>query len=200
MTPATWWLGRFNIILIGLSMGVLAAALFGSRLAPGQIALRAYVSGLEKKLRFIRWRTRGAHVFLGQSAAFLVCIASAFVLGKWLALLFLPVVALGPKLAIEQQATKRVTRVEEQIEPWLNNVANALKASPSLGEAIASTVSLVQSPMSEEIDVLVKEYELGTPLDRALDSLAEHRCTNPFRYRAGAEGGAKKRWQPPRDA
>jgi tight adherence protein B len=51
-------------------------------------------------------------------------------------------------------------------------VANALMASPSLGEAIASTTTLVPSPISEEVDVLVKEYELGTPLDRALDNLA----------------------------
>ena len=29
----------------------------------------------------------------------------------------------------------------------------------------------MQAPMSEEIDLLVKEYELGTPLDRALDNL-----------------------------
>lgn len=173
MSPTTWWLGRFTVALIGLSMAMLAAALFGSRSAPGQIALRAYTAGLEKKARFIRWRGRGLHVLVAQAGGGLLCVIAALAFGKWLALVFLPVIVLGPKLAIEQQAAKRVTRVEEQIEPWLNGVANALKASPSLGEAIASTVSLVQSPMSEEIDVLVKEYELGTPLDRALDNLAE---------------------------
>ncbi|HVW25514.1 MAG TPA: type II secretion system F family protein [Polyangiaceae bacterium] len=173
MSPATWWLGRFTVALIGVSMAGLAAALFGGRSAPGQVALRAYTSGLEKKARFIRWKARGLHVLVTQGAGGLLCVIAALVFGKWLALLLLPAIVLGPKLVIEQQAAKRITRVEEQIEPWLNGVANALKASPSLGEAIASTVSLVQSPMSEEIDVLVKECELGTPLDRALDNLAE---------------------------
>ena len=45
-------------------------------------------------------------------------------------------------------------------------------ARQELGEAIASSISLVPAPMSQEIDVLVKEYELGTPLDLALDNLA----------------------------
>jgi tight adherence protein B len=173
VTATTWWLGRFTVVLIGLSIGVLSAAFFGNRLAPGQVALRSYASGLEKKLRFIRSRVRALHIVFGQAAACLVCSTAAFAFGKWLALLLLPAAVLGPKFVIEQQAAKRVTRVEEQIEPWLTGLANALKASPSLGEAIASTVSLVQSPMNDEIDVLVKEYELGTPLDRALDNLAE---------------------------
>jgi tight adherence protein B len=63
--------------------------------------------------------------------------------------------------------------VEAQVEPWVNAVANALKASPSLGEAIGSTTTLVPSPMSQELEVLVKEYELGTPLDQALENLSQ---------------------------
>lgn len=181
MTQTTWWLGRLTIAVIGLSIGLVVTALLGNRLAPGQVAVRTYVSGLDRRLRFVRSGTRGVHILVAQTAACLACIVPAFAAGKWLSLVFGPAVAFGPKLLIEQHAAKRVTRVEEQIEPWLNGIANALKASPSLSEAIASTVSLVQSPMSDEIDVLVKEYELGTPLDRALDNLAERIDTPTLR-------------------
>jgi tight adherence protein B len=51
-------------------------------------------------------------------------------------------------------------------------LANALKATSSVGEAIGSTVALVPRPFSEEIDLLVKELRLGVPLDRALRGMA----------------------------
>ncbi len=70
------------------------------------------------------------------------------------------------------KVAKRAARFEEQIENWLGAISNALKASPSLGEAIASTISLVPAPMSEEVDILVKENELGTALDVALENFA----------------------------
>jgi tight adherence protein B len=73
---------------------------------------------------------------------------------------------------LERLAAKRVTDVETQIEPWLVAVANGLKASPSLGESIAASVSLLSAPMSEEIALMIKEYELGTALDRALEQFA----------------------------
>ena len=58
------------------------------------------------------------------------------------------------------------------MDSWLLMLANALKATPSVGDAIASTVSLVPKPFNEELDLLVKEIQLGAPLDRALDALA----------------------------
>ncbi len=54
----------------------------------------------------------------------------------------------------------------------LDQMANALKATSSVGEAIASTAALVPKPFSEEIDIFVKEIHLGTPLDRAIHALS----------------------------
>jgi tight adherence protein B len=51
-------------------------------------------------------------------------------------------------------------------------LANALKSTPSLGEAIASTALLVPRPFSEEVDLLVKELHLGISLNRALGAMA----------------------------
>jgi tight adherence protein B len=80
---------------------------------------------------------------------------------------------MAPKVQLERLVARRVTAIEVQIEPWLNAVANALKASSSLGEAIAASVSLLPAPMSEEIDLLTKEYELGSSIDKALEQMAE---------------------------
>ncbi|MDH5491707.1 MAG: type II secretion system F family protein, partial [Myxococcales bacterium] len=47
------------------------------------------------------------------------------------------------------------------------------KASPSIGESIRSTTNLVQAPFSEELDLLVKENKLGTPIDQAILNTSE---------------------------
>ena len=50
-----------------------------------------------------------------------------------------PPIALAPYYILQQRCTERVQRIEEQLDSWLLLCANALKASPSRGEAIASS-------------------------------------------------------------
>ncbi|MGB0680287.1 MAG: type II secretion system F family protein [Polyangiales bacterium] len=52
-------------------------------------------------------------------------------------------------------------------------LANALRASPSLGEALASSVELVSAPLSQELDLTVKAMHLGTPLQAALRQMVQ---------------------------
>jgi tight adherence protein B len=120
----------------------------------------------------------GRQVLWGQGFGVAAAVVAALAFAKWPALLFAPAIALGPRLLIERQVARRVAQIEEQIEPWLVAIANALKASPSLGEAIASTVTLMQPPMSQEVDVVSKETDLGTPLDRALQNFASRVDSN----------------------
>jgi len=171
MTSATWWLGRIASMLFIAALALVANVLFGTTEAPGQRAGRHYVNTLEQELRFVRANIRGVHVFLGQVALVVATLIVVVSMREWLWLLPLPALLVGPRVILARESARRVARVEEQIEPWINAVANALKASPSLGEALCSTTTLVPSPMSQELDVLIKEYELGTPLDDALDNL-----------------------------
>ncbi len=173
MTALTWWLGRATAV--GITGALLTGlwTLFGDANGLGRQQLRAYSAWLDGKLRFLRWTTSARAVLGTQLALGAAAVGAAAGLHQWPCLCLVPLIALSPRVLLERQVARRVARVEEQIEPWINAVANALKASPSLGEAIASTTTLVPAPMSEEIDVVMKEYELGTPLDRALDTLAE---------------------------
>jgi tight adherence protein B len=77
-----------------------------------------------------------------------------------------------PPFALWKWHEARVAQLERQLDTWLLMLANALKATSSVGEAIASTVALVPEPFSEEVDLLVKEIRLGAPLDRAVGALA----------------------------
>jgi tight adherence protein B len=132
-----------------------------------------YRSDLERKLRFLRLRQPGSRIVTIQVTACCLTLALALLTKSLLLLTLVPLFLFGPKIQFDRMVARRITMIEELIEPWLNAVANALKASPSLGEAIASSSSLVASPMSEEIDLMVKEYELGTSLDQALEQFAQ---------------------------
>jgi tight adherence protein B len=111
----------------------------------------------------------------GQAVMVAVMMVIGLLLRRWepmaLALVVLPL----PWLVLEQKVNRRVTAIEAQTDVWLGALANALRASPSLGEALSSTVSVTEAPLSEELETLMKDYELGTPLDEALTNLGQ-RC------------------------
>lgn len=172
MSAGTFWLGRACALFITLTLVAVALEWFGSPDSTGRVALRAHLARMNAKLRLLRSGIRAEHVIAGQALGFVGTLGFVLLQSQWLALTLLLPIAFGPRVVLEQRVARRVSLLDEQVESWLNAIANALKASPSLGEAIASSVSLVSSPMSQEVDVLVKEYELGTPLDLALDNLA----------------------------
>jgi len=173
MTPATIWLGRIAGLLVVFALVSTLALLFGDQRSPGQRVVRAYLGELDKSLRFLHSPIKGAHILMGQAALGLGLFTCTLWHRDVLWLLPLLAIVLAPKVFLNKATSRRVCMVEAQIEPWVNAVANALKASPSLGEAICSTTTLVPAPMSQELDVLVKEYVLGTPLDQALENLSQ---------------------------
>lgn len=173
MSSQTFWLGRGAAVLVLAALLGAAWLIAGTSESPLRLWLRGYERRLAAKLRFLRAKLTTRRVLLAQVAISIASLAGA---AWWREPTFLAVLIPAlfvPQLLIERDVARRAGRVEDQIEAWLNAVANALRASPSLGEAMASSIALVPAPISEEIDVLVKEYELGTPLDRALDHLSE---------------------------
>lgn len=173
MTVSHFWIGRAAAMCVIVTFGAAGWLLFGAEGARGRALLQAHEQALTARLRFLRSALTGRRVLLVQLAGSLACLSAALWLGQLpLAALLLPIL-FAPSVVLEQHAAKRANLVEAQIETWLNTVANALRASPSLGEAIASSASLVPAPMCEEVDLVVKAYELGTPLDRALDQFSE---------------------------
>lgn len=131
-----------------------------------------YAARLERHSSFLLLRCRGSQI---ASAQLVVCSAfaglSAGTRSSAFALLAL-LAAAAPPFALWKRHGARVEQLERQLDTWLLMLANALKATSSVGEAIASTVSLMPEPFSAEVDLLVKEIRLGAPLDRAINALA----------------------------
>ena len=138
---------------------------------PVERLLRAYEIRLERHSSFLLFPYRGPQIARAQV---LVCGASlgSFAITRSPLLVLLGLAAASaPPITLWKRHAARVAELERQLDTWLLMLANALKATSSLVEAIASTVSLVPRPFSEEVDLLVKEIRLGAPLDRALQAL-----------------------------
>jgi tight adherence protein B len=93
--------------------------------------------------------------------------------GLWLCLTAAPVIAVGPHHWLQRRRGRRVSAIDQQVGTFLLALANALRASPSIGESLAVTSRLMPAPMSEELRLMLSEYELGTPLDQALVLMSE---------------------------
>ena len=173
MSVGTAILGRMAAAMLVAAMVAAAVHFFGSPGSAGRIAASRHIALLNEKLKFLRMPPHGLLIVGLQSAAVVGSLGYAVAQSQPLVAVTLPAIVFLPIVFLNQRVALRIAALEAQIEPWLNAIANALKASPSLGEAISASASLVGAPMREEVDVVIKEYELGTPLDRALESFAQ---------------------------
>ncbi|MBX7195467.1 MAG: type II secretion system F family protein [Sandaracinaceae bacterium] len=127
-----------------------------------------YESALEAEVRFQLWKTTGAYIARVQAAVVLALFITCVFMGEPLLWLTMPVAIFGPWFHIQREHAKRIEQLEILLDSWLLLLANALKASPSLGESISNSAKLIRPPFSEEVDLVIKEMKLGTPLDAAI--------------------------------
>jgi tight adherence protein B len=134
--------------------------------------LTAYASEVTQEVVLLRLPFRSRAV-LGCQATLLASAALCLLLGTPLlaSVLILPTFSVLPIL--HARRARRVTAMEQQLDGWLGGLAATLRATPALGEAIEYSLTLVGSPLADELDTLLKELRLGTPLDSALVRMGE---------------------------
>lgn len=179
MTALTPYLGRAAAALCLLSLALLVVFAFGKS-GPCSTMVRAHLGRVERDLGFLRSSVTAKQVVVAELV--LLSLAALTALFGWyvVAASSCVIVAAVP-FVIARKRAERVERLEQQVEAWLGALGNALRASASLGEAIASTAALLRDPMSSELELVVKEYKLGCPLDRALEQASERIGSTTFR-------------------
>jgi tight adherence protein B len=132
-----------------------------------------YVAALEAEVRFQLWKTTGKDIGRIQLAAFLGMPIFAFLMEDWFYCVFMLPIAIVPWFWLQNKHAERVQALEILLDSWLLLLANALKAAPSLGEAISSSARLIRAPFCDEVDLVIKEMKLGTPLDGAVLNMSK---------------------------
>lgn len=131
-------------------------------------ARRRYVTWLDAELAALFLPAHGRWICLGQGLA-----AEGLALGcLWsgrgvLAVAAVPV-AIAPLAWLRHQRRRRIRLVEAQVDTFLLTLANALRATPSLGRALGHTQSLVPAPLGQELGRLLAELRVGSGTDAAL--------------------------------
>jgi tight adherence protein B len=168
----TDWLGYGGIALVILGVTVGVTLILISPQSGPRVFFRNYEASLERELRFMLYKTTGARIARTQLIACLGLLLAGLLLeDPLIAVLAIPA-ALAPLYVLRSRHHDRVTMIEAQLDSWLLLLANSLKATPSLGEGIASSAKLMRAPMGEEIDLCLKEVALGTPLDQAVMNMS----------------------------
>jgi tight adherence protein B len=133
-----------------------------------------YVALLESKLRRLYIWTSGATIAVCQIVGLFVCFTLHVLvdLPGHYAVLLAFLTAVGPILWIERMRSRRLLAIEDQTDAFVLAIANALKSTPSIGDAFKSVAIIVRDPLRQEIMTALKEIRFGASLDQALALMA----------------------------
>jgi tight adherence protein B len=153
-----------------LASGVVAALalLIGNPRSPLRARWAAYRAELDAEIKFLFLDTTSRKITTVQLVICGALVVLALLMMQYPPVLLIPIVLYAPMAMLKKRHDDRVLDVQRQLDTWLVMLSNALKASPSLGEGISATARLMHPPMSQELDITMKEVHLGTPLDQAV--------------------------------
>jgi tight adherence protein B len=127
-----------------------------------------YVAYLERSLRSMFITTPGHYIAVGQMGAMVVALGVGLSTRTPALYGLIPVAAFAPALVIQELKRRRVKQIEAKLDGFILALANALKATPSLGNALEYVEPLLAPPLNQEIRLALKEMRVGTTLEQAL--------------------------------
>lgn len=173
-------LGWAGIALFGVALAVGLAVELGNPNGLLRTAWAKYTAFLERELRFLRHAASPARMAGWQAGGLIGLVLAGLLLQQAFLLFGLPLVLFLPLYWLKREHRRRVQAIEMQLDSWLLILANALKATPSLGEAMSASAKIIRPPMRDELDVCLKEIQLGTPLDQAVINMSERIGSRTF--------------------
>jgi tight adherence protein B len=157
-----------SVAVAGGAGGVVLFLLLRTKLAFVRARLDAHQASIASEVAFLRLSVASRRLVAAQGAV--AGVAVLLVLCEaWLSasLMLLCCAALSPILQVKR--SQRTTQIESQLDAWLRLLASTLRTTPALGDALAQSARLLPAPMSEELDLIVREMQLGIALDHALE-------------------------------
>lgn len=172
-SDTTTWLGWLAAGLVAVGLAVLITGQSTSKGALLRMRWEKYVAELDHHASFLWLSFGGARIASLQLAAGVLLVVWSVVGASIAPLFFAPFVAVAPMILLRRARERRVLALQDQLDGWLMVLANSLRATPAIGQALESTARLVSTPLSQELDLIIKEVQLGTPLDQALANASE---------------------------
>lgn len=167
-----------GLLALGVFLGVYFALTGGD--TPLHKAYGRYALALERDCRLLYLKVTGEQIAKRQLAGLGALLVAFLFTNEWLLVGVMAFGAIIPKLWLNGQLDERRKKLDAQLDAFLTTLANALKVSPSLGDALGTTAGLMRSPIKEDLEFVLKEYKLGTPLDQALLNMSQRAESRSF--------------------
>jgi tight adherence protein B len=100
-------------------------------------------------------------------------VISLFLASPILALVSGAVAAWLPSFLVARLRARRVERFEHQLADALTTLSGAMRSGLTFRQGMGEVASLAQAPLGQEFRVFMREMQLGTSIEAALDNLSE---------------------------
>lgn len=135
-------------------------------------ALARYRNQRDHELRLLFLPERGRHIVLAQAASAVACLGLSAWLSTVAPLFALPVVALAPGLFIKSLRARHTQQIEAKLDGLALTLANALRATPSIGRALEMVQKVLPVPLDKEVELMLREMRVGNSVEQSLMSLS----------------------------
>ncbi len=128
-----------------------------------------YTAYLDRTLRLLFRPGSGKVIARWQAGLIATVLAVQVVfidIPYWYAIVAL--VAVGPMVYLVNERSKRIARLELQIDGFILALANSLKTVPSPSAALQAVVPILHNPTRQEIERVVAEMRVGNTLEQGL--------------------------------
>jgi tight adherence protein B len=132
-----------------------------------------YVASLDARLALLQRPARGRSIAACQGTLLFGCALMATRgVHQEAVLAIAGLTAMAPVAFLERTQRKRRLEIERQLNALTTVLANALRASRSLGQGLERARESATGPLADELEIVLKELRLGATVDEAMLNLS----------------------------
>lgn len=131
-------------------------------------ALARYRGWLDGQLRLLFLPERSSTIVLTQLALAVLLCASAIWWLSLLPVLGLLLVAYTPQLVLTSMRNRRRQQIDARLDNFALTLSNAMRATPSIGRALALVQKVLPAPLDKEIELMLRELRVGSSVEQSL--------------------------------
>ena len=156
----------FSTVLVTVSRSVGHPKGFIRRFASG------YVSDIDAAQKSMFQAPQGAKIGWTQVAIIFALLGIYGVVPEGFLLLIALGIAVFPPISIRWQIKKRRDRIDDQAHGFALSLANALKATASIGDAMKGATDVTAVPLKQELQTCLRQVGVGSTMEEALLALS----------------------------
>jgi len=131
-----------------------------------------YVAKLDAQQKAMFQSPTGTKIGWTQVAIIFVLVAVYGVVPEGFLFVIALGVAVAPPISIRRQLVARRNRIDDQSHGFALALANALKATASIGDAMRGATDVTGAPLKQELQVVLRQVGVGSTMEEALLALS----------------------------